>query len=145
MPKQQLNVKSPIIDANNRLNGIFNSFISFSSEFSPENRLIDIFPSCFFFHLSDRKYTEAKKVYLCKLEELILYILVDPKTAVIVSDVSIKNQVAISIAYIHIYETPIVKTIYHIINVTSTETELFAIRCGLNQATQLTNIYCGYH
>ena len=34
----------------------------------------------------------------------------------------------------------IVKTIYHAINVTSTEAELFAIRCSINQATQLQGI-----
>ena len=32
------------------------------------------------------------------------------------------------------------KTIYHAINVTSTEAELFAIRCSINQATQLQGI-----
>ena len=57
---------------------------------------------------------------------------VDPKTAVIVSDVSIKNQVTMFIAHIHVYKTSVVKIIYHAINVTSTEAELFAIRCGLN-------------
>ena len=45
-----------------------------------------------------------------------------------------------SIIYIHIYDTPVVKIIYYIFNITSTEAKLFVIRCGLNQATQLTNI-----
>ena len=44
------------------------------------------------------------------------------------------------IAHIHIHNTPIVKKIHHIINVTSTKAKLFVIRCGLNQTTQLTNI-----
>jgi len=57
---------------------------------------------------------------------------VNPKTAVIVSDASIKNQVTMSIVHIYVYKTPVVKIIHHAINVTSTETELFAIRCGLN-------------
>jgi len=130
------------MDTNNRLNGIFNSFISFSSEFSLENRLIDIFSSCFSFYLSDRKYAKAKKVYLCKLDELILHVSADSKTAVVVLDMSIKNQVAMSITYIHVYETLVVKMIHHAINVISTEAKLFTIRYGLNQATQLTNIKC---
>jgi len=57
---------------------------------------------------------------------------VDPKTAVIVSDASIKNQVTMSITHIHVYKTPVVKIVHNAINVTSTEAELFAIRCGLN-------------
>ena len=43
----QTEVKSSIIDANNRLNGIFHSFDSFNNEFFPRNRFIDMFPSHF--------------------------------------------------------------------------------------------------
>ena len=139
-PKQQLKVKGPIIDANNRLNDIFNSFNPFSSEFSPRNRLIDIFPSLFSFHLSNKKYTIGKKVHPHKLDKIILLVSVDPKTTIVMSNASIKNQVAMSIAHIHIHDTPIIKTIHHAINVTSTKAELLVIRCGLNQTTQLTNI-----
>ena len=131
--KQQLKVKGPIIDADNKLNGIFNSFNPFNSKFSPRNRLIDIFPSCFSFHLSDRRCAEVKKMHLHKLNKLILLVLADSKTAIVVLDASIKNQVAMSIAHIHIYNTPIVKIICHTINITFTEAELFVIRCGLNQ------------
>ena len=53
-PKQQLNVKESIVDANNRLDGVFPSFIPFSSEFLLGNRLIDIHPSCFSFHFMDK-------------------------------------------------------------------------------------------
>ena len=48
-PKQQLNIKSPIIDVNNRLNRIFHSF-----------------------YLLDRKNEESKRAHICKLDELIL-------------------------------------------------------------------------
>ena len=58
------------------------------------------------------------------------------------SDASIKNQVTMSITHIHIYNTPIVKIIHHTINITSTEAELFVIRYGLSQTTQLTIIEC---
>jgi len=60
--------------------------------------------------------------------------------AVVVSDVSIKDQVATSITYTHIYNNPIIQTIHHAINVTFTEVELFTITCGINQATQIANI-----
>ena len=127
-----MKVKDSIIDANNRLNGIFNLFNPFNSEFPFGNRLIDIFPSYFSFHLSDRKYAKVKTTHLYKLDEPILHISVDLKTTIVVSDASIKNQVAMSIIYIHIYDTPVVKIIYYIVNITSTEAKLFVIRCGLN-------------
>jgi len=101
-----------------------------------------MFLSCFLFYLSDRKSTETRKTYLHKLDEIISNALTDPKMAIIISDVSIKNQVATSIAHIHVYDSPIIKTIHHAVNVTFTEAELFAIRYGLNQAIQLSNIEC---
>ena len=53
---------------------------------------------------------------------------------------SIKNQVATLIAHIHVHDNPVIKTLYHIVNVTSTEAEIFTIRYSINQATQLANI-----
>ena len=47
---------------------------------------------------------------------------------------------AISIAYIHIYDIPVIKTLHHTVNITATEAELFAIRCGINQATSIHSI-----
>lgn len=61
---------------------------------------------------------------------------------VIVSDMSIKNQVAILITYIYVHDKSIIKTLHHTINITSNETELFTIRCSINQAIQLDNINC---
>ena len=67
-----MNIKSSIVDANNRLNGIFHSFNPLSSKFSLENKLINIFPSHFYFHLLDRENGESKQAYVCKLDNLIL-------------------------------------------------------------------------
>ena len=58
----------------------------------------------------------------------------------VIPDTSVKNNVAISIAYIHIYDKPITKTLYHAVNITSSEAELFAIRCSINQATSIMSI-----
>ena len=63
-----------------------------------------------------------------------------PHVAIVVSDVSIKNDIATSISYIHICDQPLVKTVHHVAFVTSTEAELFAIRCGINQACNKENI-----
>jgi len=59
---------------------------------------------------------------------------------IIVSDASIKNNVATSIAHIHTHDKPLIKTIHHAINITSMEVELFTIRYGINQATCINNI-----
>jgi len=106
------------------LNRIFHSFNSLSSKFSLGNRLIDIFSSYFSLNFLDRKNKEKKQVHICKLNDFILQILAESKIAVIVSDVSIKNQVATSITHIYIHDKPVIKTLHHAINVTSNEAEL---------------------
>ena len=65
----------------------------------------------------------------------------DLKTVIVVSDVNIKNQVATLIAYIHIYDNLVIKTLYHAVNIISTEAKLF-VRYDINQATQLAKINC---
>jgi len=60
--------------------------------------------------------------------------------ALIITDASVKNNVATSISYIHIHDKPIIKTLYHASNVISTEAELFAIRYRINQAMNSENI-----
>ena len=115
--KQQLNIKESIVDANNRLNRVFPSFIHFSSEFSPRNRLIDIYSS-HFFH-STNKHKKGRKVYIQKLNNLTFQVSDDSKIVIVVSDASIKNQVATSIAHIYIHNNPVVKNFYHTVNITS--------------------------
>jgi len=101
-----------------------------------------MFPSCFSFYPPDRKSAETRKIYLCKLDKIVFNASTGPETAIIVSDMDIKNQVDTSIAYVHIHDPPIIKTIYHAVNIISTEAELFAIRYGFNQAIWLSNIEC---
>jgi len=48
--------------------------------------------------------------------------------------------VATSITYIYICNKPIIKTIYHVANITSTEAELYAIRYDISQAVNLPRI-----
>ena len=59
---------------------------------------------------------------------------------IVVTDASIKNHVTTSIAHVHIHDCSVIKTAHHAVNVMSTEVELFAIRCGINQATCIPNI-----
>jgi len=61
----------------------------------------------------------------------------DPSYALVVTDASIKNNVITSIAHIYIHDRPVTKTLYHAVNITTTEAELFAIRYSINQATNI--------
>jgi len=63
-----------------------------------------------------------------------------PSTTIIVTDASIKNDIATSISHMHTFNYPITKTVYHTVHVTSTEAELFTIRCGINQASNQDGI-----
>jgi len=61
-------------------------------------------------------------------------------TAIVVTDANIKNEVATSISHIHTHNNPIAKTVHYMVYVTSTEAELFAIKCSINQASNQDGI-----
>jgi len=63
-----------------------------------------------------------------------------PSMAIIVTDASIKNDIATSILHVHLVNHPLTKTVHHTVFVTSTKAELFAIRCGINQACTKENV-----
>ena len=52
----------------------------------------------------------------------------------IVSDASIKHDIATLVSHIHMRDKPLIKTVHYTVFITSTEAELFTIRCSLNQA-----------
>jgi len=60
--------------------------------------------------------------------------------ALVVTDVSIKNDIATSISHVYSANQPLIKTVHHATFVTSMEAELFAIRCGINQACIKENV-----
>jgi len=124
------------VNNNNYLNGIFPSFDSLNNEFSPSFRLIDNYSSYFSFYQANCKDKESKATHLCKLNNIFTKTLSNPNTIIVVSDTSIRNNIAISISHIHSYSNNIKKTIYHAVNITLTEAELFSIKCKINQAVQ---------
>ena len=63
-----------------------------------------------------------------------------PNTALVITDASIKNNIAMSISHLHSANWPLIKTVHHASFVTSMEAELFAIRCGINQASSINNV-----
>jgi len=129
MAKQRSWLKSPIIDVDNKHNKFFPSFSFFNKEFNPGNYIVDIFSDCFSFHpcsLNVKKHIE-------NLEKITLRAFSNPFSSIVMLDASIKNQVAISISYIHSFNKPVIKTLYKAINITTVKAKLFAIRCGINQ------------
>ena len=66
----------------------------------------------------------------------------DLLTVIVVSDTNIKNNVIMSIVHIHSFSNSLKKTLHHAINVISTEAELFAIKYGINQVTQIFGTSC---
>ena len=82
------------------------------------------------------------KSHIQQLDNLAIKSSNTPSNALMITDASVKNNVATSIAHLHVHNLPIVKTLHHAVNIMSTEAKLFAIRWGINQATQLANINC---
>jgi len=103
-----------------------------NSEFSSGFRLIDNFPSHFSFHQANYKDKESKATHLHKLDDIFPNALLNPKFVIVISDASIRNKVTMSILHVHSYFNDIKKTIYHAVNITSTEAKLFTIRCRIN-------------
>ena len=60
--------------------------------------------------------------------------------AIIITDVSVKKDIATSTSHVHISDHPLIKTVHYALFVTSTEAELFAIRCSINQVCSKENI-----
>jgi len=124
----------------NRYNKVFPSFDPLNTEFSPGSHIIDVFPSRFSFHSFVKSNDNNLENHTHQLNNIAITSLLDHLHMFIISDSGIKNNVAISIAHIHVCDRPIVKMIHHAANITSTEAELFAIRCGINQAVKLPEI-----
>ena len=126
------------MDSANKVNEYFPIFNPLNLEFSPGLRVIDNFSDHISFNLFNKEKDDKSCAQL--LDEIVLESSSSSSVAIIASDVSIKNNVAISIAHIHTHNKPLIKTIHHVVNVTSMEVELFALRYGINQATCIDNI-----
>ena len=125
---------------NNRFNEVFSLFNPLNKEFSSSLHIIDIFSSHFSFHSYNKYSNNNLKAHACQLNNMAITSLLNHSFALVITDTSIKNNIATSIAYIHIHNKPIIKILHHIVNITSTEAELFAIRCSINQAINTLEI-----
>ena len=74
------------------------------------------------------------------MDEIALRVSSNPSSTIVVSNTSIKNHVTISISHIYFYNKPVIKTEHRAINITTTEAELFAIQCRINQAVANSDV-----
>ena len=137
MSKQQQRIKDSIININNQLHRIFITFDPLNFIFYLCHRLIDTYSSHISINSTNYSSNESKNSHCKKLNEIILEFPSNLRTIVVISDMSIKNNVISSISHIHSFSNPLKKTIHHIVNITPTETELFTIRYSINQTVQV--------
>jgi len=135
---QQFLIKSHLVDMNNRFNGIFPSFTPFYSELSPGHRIIDNFSDHFVFNLHSKQ--KDNRAHAHQLDNMVIKVSSSSSTAIVVTNASIKNDIVTLILHMHIHDNPIAKIVYHMVHVTSTEAELFTMRCSINQASNHNNI-----
>ena len=137
---QRTLTKGHLIDLKIKSYGIFPSFSPLDPEFTPGHRIIDNFSDCFSFNLVNKTEKEKNNCRAQELDEMVLRNSSILNTALVITNASIKNDIATSIAHIHSTNCPLIKTVHHASFVTSSEAELFAIRCSINQACSLDNI-----
>ena len=125
----------------NRFNEVFPSFDTLNKEFSPGSHIINIFPGYFSFHPYNKHSNVNLKSCTCQLNNLAIASSLDHSCTLVVTNADIKNNMVTSITHIHIYNKPVIKTLHHTVNITSIEAELFSIRCGINQATNIPGIF----
>ena len=125
-------LKSHMVDIDNRFNEVFLAFDPINSKFHSSNRITDLFPNCFSFYLFSRNSNHSFKSCIQKLNALVIESFSSLSNTLVITDASVKNNVASSIAHIHVFNKPVVKTLYHAINVTFSEAKSFAIRCSIN-------------
>jgi len=135
---QRKKIKGHLVDTNNRSHSLFPAFLPTHSELAPGSRIIDTFSDRFSFNFCMKGKSDKTRVH--QLDSMVIEASSSQSTAIVASDASIKNDIAISISHTHISNQPLIKTLYHTVFVTSTEAEMFAIRCSINQATARTNV-----
>jgi len=120
----------------NRFNKFLPLFSPFDREFSLGKRLIDSFSDQFSFH----SQIQDIKNHLRNLDNTTINTSSDLYSSIIISDTSIRNNIAVSISHIHSHDKLVIKTIHYMVNVITTKTKLFAIRYSINQAVGISNI-----
>jgi len=97
MNRQRNITKGHLIDLNNKVYGIFSSFSPLHLELASDSHIIDNFSDYFSFNLANKKIKEKDKIHFQELNEMVLQFSSSPSMAIVVTDTSIKNDIAIYI------------------------------------------------
>jgi len=124
----------------NRFNKVFSSFSPLHPEFALENRVIDKFSDQFSFNLYSKRKDNNMKLHIQQLDKMTIESSSNLSCALIIMDASVKNDITTSISHTHVHNKPLIKMLHHVVHITSSEVKLFAIRCGINQASNLSDI-----
>ena len=108
-------------------------FNSLNKELSLVFCLVDNFPNQFSFHSVNHKDTDAKITYCIKLDSIY-------ENSLIISNTSIKNNIATLISYIRRDQEVTTKTVYYAMNVTPSEAEIFTMRYSINHTVHLYDV-----
>jgi len=96
--RQKSLFKGHLHDAHSKSLGIFPSFSPIDPEFSPGNRIVDTFSNRFSFNLVNKKVKNYNKIRGQELDKMVLRLSSDSQAALVVTDASIKNDIATSIS-----------------------------------------------
>ena len=96
--RQRNIVKGHIIDSKIKSYGIFPSFAPLHQEFTSGHRISDKFSDCFSFNLVNKK--EKDNICAQELDNLALQNSL-PSSALVVTNASIKDNIATSVAHVH--------------------------------------------
>jgi len=102
--------------------------------------LVDTFSDCFYFYSVNQKNADAIISHQNKLDSIYGDLPINLDTVLVISDTSVKNNMATLILHIYREQEIITKSVHYTMNITFSETEIFAIKCNINHATQLQGI-----
>ena len=109
-------------------------FDSLNKELSPGFHLVDTFLNYFSFLSVNQKNPDVLTFHYNRLINIFENLFINQDTVVIITNTSIKNNIATSVSHMYKRQKVITKSVYHAINITSIKAELFAIRCEINYA-----------
>ena len=115
--RQWLKIKSSIVDTNNYLNKVYLSFNILYKDLLPGFHLVDNFPNHFSFYTVNWKNIENMNAHIWSLDKLLEDYSLNPNIVLIISNPSVRNNIATSISHIHSNYSFLLKTTYHAINV----------------------------
>ena len=140
--KQQANLKSPIKDVNECLNGINKCFNSLHLFFSSGSRVVNHFPSRITFHSPSSSSDKDFYYHLQNLNQVFRSLQTTSHDAAIIVDGNVKkSHVTTVAAYIWSDNFVIKQLQIQSVNVTSIKAELMVIYIGLIYAMDLNDIH----